>query len=326
MNETTEMKVDPARASALISQLQGVKDKIAAVAKGRPVRLVAVSKLKPANDILALHSAPQTKHLHFGENYSQELSQKAELLPRTIQWHFIGGLQSKHTKSLAKIPNLFCVSSIDTLKKASLLDKYRGEQIKSNISSPISYPKIKVHVQVNTSGEESKSGCSPGQETVELCKKIENDCPNLELLGLMTIGAIARSRETTPENENEDFVVLREQRDLVRRELGLGEGRRLELSMGMSEDFEGAVAMGSDEVRVGSTIFGVRGRRGRLCLLFRGRGRWWEGGEYGVYSRWDGCLIWSSWDEDVHVFMFESKNERIRVDSISDGCYTAIIR
>ncbi|KAK4173591.1 hypothetical protein QBC36DRAFT_194230 [Triangularia setosa] len=267
MSETTEMKVDPARASALISQLQGVKDKITAVAKGRPVRLVAVSKLKPANDILALHEAPQQKHLHFGENYSQELSQKAELLPKTIQWHFIGGLQSKHTKTLAKIPNLFCVSSIDTIKKAELLDKYRGDQIKSASSTSVTYPKIKVHVQVNTSGEESKSGCAPGQETVELCKKIENECPNLELLGLMTIGAIARSKETTPENENEDFQVLREQRDLVRRELGLGEERRLELSMGMSEDFEGAIAMGSDEVRIGSTIFGVRGPKSEAVVI-----------------------------------------------------------
>jgi uncharacterized pyridoxal phosphate-containing UPF0001 family protein len=59
----------------------------------RQVRLVAVSKLKPANDILALHQAPAC-HEHFGENYTQELVQKAQLLPRTIHWHFIGGLQS----------------------------------------------------------------------------------------------------------------------------------------------------------------------------------------------------------------------------------------
>ena len=57
------------------------------------MRLVAVSKLKPANDILALHESP-ARQLHFGENYAQELKEKAELLPGTIQWHFIGGLQS----------------------------------------------------------------------------------------------------------------------------------------------------------------------------------------------------------------------------------------
>lgn len=64
------------------------------------VRLVAVSKLKPVNDILALHRAPAS-HTHFGENYAQELSQKAALLPKTVQWHFIGGLQS------SKIPDSY---------------------------------------------------------------------------------------------------------------------------------------------------------------------------------------------------------------------------
>ncbi|EAA26782.1 alanine racemase [Neurospora crassa OR74A] len=253
---STPLKIDPARASALVSQLQSVQDRILAVAKGRPVRLVAVSKLKPANDILALHQAPQVQHAHFGENYAQELQQKAELLPRSIQWHFIGGLQTTHCKSLARIPNLWAVSSLDTLKKAQTLNRVRGEVI----SSDPSIPKLNVHVQVNTSGEESKSGCSPGQETVDLCKAIVTECPHLNLLGLMTIGAIARSKATTPENENEDFVVLREQRDLVEKELGLDKGS-LELSMGMSEDFEGAIAMGSGEVRVGSTIFGERGSR-----------------------------------------------------------------
>ncbi|KAK3949402.1 hypothetical protein QBC32DRAFT_349224 [Pseudoneurospora amorphoporcata] len=265
---STLLKIDPTRASALVSQLQGVQELILAVAKGRPVRLVAVSKLKPANDILALHEAPQVKHVHFGENYAQELQQKAELLPRTIKWHFIGGLQSTHCKPLAKIPNLFAVSSLDSLKKAQVLNRVRGELMSSSSASASSekIEKLNVHVQVNTSGEESKSGCAPGQETVELCKAIANECPHLNLLGLMTIGAIARSKATTPENENEDFVVLREQRDLVEKELGLESGS-LELSMGMSEDFEGAIVMGSSEVRVGTTIFGQRGSKAEAKVV-----------------------------------------------------------
>lgn len=153
-----------------------------------------------------------------------------------------------HCKTLAKIPNLFCVSSVDTSKKATLLNSTRS----SASLSPLS-----VHVQVNTSGEEEKSGCSPGDETVALCREIIDNCPSLHLLGLMTIGAIARSKATTPETENEDFLKLKEQRDLVQKELGLEDGR-LELSMGMSEDFEGAIRLGSGEVRVGSTIFGQR--------------------------------------------------------------------
>jgi pyridoxal phosphate enzyme (YggS family) len=156
-------------------------------------------------------------------------------------------------KALARIPNLWCVSSVDSLAKAQLLDKARGEKIKADPT----ISKLNVHVQVNTSGEENKSGCTPGDEVVSLCRAIVKDCPNLHLLGLMTIGAIARSVATTAEGGNEDFRVLVEQRDLVAKDLGI-DANELELSMGMSEDFEGAIAMGSSEVRIGSTIFGQR--------------------------------------------------------------------
>lgn len=209
--------------------------------------------------------------MHFGENYAQELAQKAAMLPLSIQWHFIGGLQSTHCKTLAKIPNLFAVSSIDSIKKASLLNKARGEFLAATAAAAATTEnsddnnnnseagKINIHIQVNTSGEESKSGCAPGADVVELARHILTGCPHLHLLGFMTIGAIARSVATTPENENEDFATLRAQRDLVAHELrDLLPERELELSMGMSEDFEGAIAMGSSEVRVGSTIFGTR--------------------------------------------------------------------
>ncbi|KAM0323030.1 hypothetical protein ACHAQA_009129 [Verticillium albo-atrum] len=255
-----EMKIDPARAKTLTSQLQAVTTRLAAAAQGRPVRLVAVSKLKPANDILALHRSDAAV-VHFGENYAQELTQKADLLPRALRWHFIGGLQSNHAKKLARIPNLFCVSSVDSLKKARLLNASRADLIASDPA----VEKLNVHVQVNTSGEDAKSGAAPGDETVELCRAVEAECPALHLLGLMTIGAIARSKATTPETENEDFAALKAQRDLVREALGLD--RTLELSMGMSEDFEGAVAMGSDEVRIGSTIFGERGPKSEAQVL-----------------------------------------------------------
>ncbi|KAI2625345.1 hypothetical protein GGS26DRAFT_198395 [Hypomontagnella submonticulosa] len=253
-----EMKIDPQRAAALVSQIKTVRERIAAVANGRDVRLVAVSKLKPANDILALVQQASPPQEHFGENYAQELGQKAELLPRSIKWHFIGGLQSGHCKTLAKIPNLWCVSSVDTEKKAQLLDKHRGDFLLAFTSSSPSSPtpeKLNIHIQINTSGESSKSGCAPGGATVSLCRAVEA-APNLHLLGLMTIGDVARSVATGTGAENEDFACLRAQRDLVKKELGLE--RELELSMGMSEDFEGAIAMGSGEVRVGSTIFGAR--------------------------------------------------------------------
>jgi pyridoxal phosphate enzyme (YggS family) len=150
------------------------------------------------------------------------------------------------------IPNLFCVSSVDSIKKANQLDKGREELMSTH--PEVKGAPLNIHIQVNTSGEDSKSGTTPRDTTTELAKHVVDSCPHLKLLGLMTIGAIARSKATGEGEENEDFVTLREERDRLRKELGV----ELELSMGMSEDFEGAISMGSAEVRVGSTIFGER--------------------------------------------------------------------
>jgi uncharacterized pyridoxal phosphate-containing UPF0001 family protein len=116
-------------------------------------------------------------------------------------------------------------------------------------------------VQVNTSGEESKSGAEPGDAVVALCKHIREQTPHLKLQGLMTIGAIARSQASGHGEENEDFVTLKKEKERVLEDLGLKDVE-LELSMGMSADFEESIGMGSDEVRVGSTIFGERPKKG----------------------------------------------------------------
>ncbi|TKA77881.1 hypothetical protein B0A49_01677 [Cryomyces minteri] len=256
-----EMRVNPQRAQQLIENLGSVTQKIqAANASGKKVRLVAVSKLKPAVDILALHQSP-TSHLHFGENYAQELTEKASLLPRTIRWHFIGALQTNKCKPLAEqVPNLWCVSSVDSVKKANALDKGRAALVEAQKKTADGQvgetERLRVQVQVNTSGEAEKSGVEP-TETLALCKHIRDECPHLQLSGLMTIGAIARSQATTAETENEDFIALRETRDKVATELEISK-EELELSMGMSSDYEGAIRQGSDEVRVGTTIFGER--------------------------------------------------------------------
>ncbi|KAL8915850.1 MAG: hypothetical protein Q9208_008824 [Pyrenodesmia sp. 3 TL-2023] len=254
---TSEMPISPTRASTLSTNLSSILTRITSALptpSHPPPRLVAVSKLKPANDILSLHSPPHS-HLHFGENYQQELLEKSKLLPREIRWHFIGALQTNKCKPLAEqIPNLWCVESVDAAKKADQLQK--GREALCQREKEYEGIPLRVFVQVNTSGEEEKSGVEPG-EAAALCRHVREKCPRLRLQGLMTIGAIARSRGVAEGKENEDFVTLKEVRDQVAKELGMGK-EELELSMGMSEDFESAIRCGSNEVRVGSTIFGER--------------------------------------------------------------------
>ena len=253
---TEAMGVDLQRAKHLADNLSNVMSRIQTITGDRPnpVRLVAVSKLKPANDILALHQAPQ-RHLHFGENYQQELLQKAMLLPRAIRWHFIGALQTNKCRPLAEqIPNLWCVESVDTEKKADQLEKGRSALVEK--TPELKEIPLRVFVQINTSGEEAKSGVEPSA-AAGLCSHVREQCPHLKLQGLMTIGAIARSTGLQEGQENEDFVKLREVRESVVETLQLDESS-LELSMGMSNDFESAIRCGSNEVRVGSTIFGER--------------------------------------------------------------------
>lgn len=175
----------------------------------------------------------------------------------------IGALQTNKCKTLAStVPNLWCVSSVDTVKKARELEKGRKQLVEAREKEEKhGLGKLRVLVQVNTSGEAEKSGCEPGEEVWGLCKLVHEECEYLVLGGVMTIGALARSQQTgtlgEEGRENEDFVKLREVRDQVAGELGL-KREVLELSMGMSQDFEGAISAGSAEVRVGTTIFGDR--------------------------------------------------------------------
>ncbi|QPG74133.1 hypothetical protein FOA43_001455 [Brettanomyces nanus] len=232
------MEYTKERAEELLSKAKNVNDIVGKLGGGK-TRLVCVSKLKPASDIKALYDAG---YRHFGENYVQELTEKAKSLPKDINWHFIGGLQTNKTKDLAKnVDNLYAVETIDTEKKARKLNSTR-----ENVSKPI----INIFIQVNTSGEEQKSGISP-EDCEKLAKVILDECPKLHLQGVMTIGSIVESKSG---GINHDFIKLAEVRKLLQENLKV----ELEMSMGMSSDFEEAIKQGSTEVRVGSTIFGVR--------------------------------------------------------------------
>ncbi|CAO3638515.1 unnamed protein product [Mucor hiemalis] len=177
------------REQEIVSSLTQIREEVEKLRGNNPARLVAVSKYKPAEDI---EYATKTGQTHFGENYVQELVEKSQKLPSNIDWHFIGHLQTNKCKAVAGIPNLFVVETLDSAKKADALNKACISVSRQN--------KLKVYVQVNTSGEEAKSGVSP-QEALEVCKHIKENCPALELYGLMTIGMKDRDATSNPDFE-----------------------------------------------------------------------------------------------------------------------------
>lgn len=225
--------------SGLSGRLQNLVTRIARAASdaGRDpagIRLLAVSKTWPAESVREAAAAGQHA---FGENYVQEGVAKVEALADLgLEWHFIGPLQSNKTRPVA---NSFAwVHSIDRLKIAQRLSEQRD----------VFLPPLQVCIQVNVSGEESKSGVSPA-ELPELARAV-TALPRLKLRGLMTIPeptsdvALQRSR----------FAMLRQLMDDLRTD-----GLDLDtLSMGMSDDLEAAIAEGSTMVRVGTAIFGSR--------------------------------------------------------------------
>lgn len=239
--EFSDSKTQRLSMSAIVENASVVRQRIseaAAQANKSPesVRLVAVSKTKPVEDLMALYQAGQR---HFGENYFQELVEKAEQLPKDINWHFIGHLQSsKASKLIRDVPNLFVLETIDSEKLASKLQ---------NACESNGREELAVFIQVDTSGEETKSGVSE-EELLPLVSFIASQCPRLRIKGLMTIGA---------PNDFTCFDKLVHHRKVVAAHMQVGEDA-LELSMGMSGDFEEAIARGATSVRVGSTIFGER--------------------------------------------------------------------
>ena len=224
----------------IISQLNSVKNRIYAAEKANnlprdSIRLLAVSKMKPAEAIIAAYDGGQRD---FGENYLQHALPKIEELKYLdgIQWHFIGPLQSNKTKAVAE--NFHWIHSIDRLKIASRLNEQRPDYM----------PPLNICLQVNVSGEHSKSGMAVS-DAESLAQKI-TALPNLNLRGLMTIPA------ATADNAEllKQFGILKNCFDDLRQK-----GFDIDtLSMGMSADLETAVASGSNMVRVGTAIFGAR--------------------------------------------------------------------
>jgi pyridoxal phosphate enzyme (YggS family) len=211
----------------------------AAEAAGRPVadvKLLAVSKTFPAEAVLEAMAAGQRA---FGENYVQEAVAKIAALGRLrgeIEWHFIGPLQSNKTKLVAE--QFDWVHSVDRLKIAERLSDQRPEGARA----------LNVCLQVNVSGEESKSGVEPA-EAAALAHRIAA-LPGLRLRGLMAIPEPA----ATLDAQREPHARLRALMDTL-----CADGLDLDtLSMGMSADLEAAVLEGATMVRIGTAIFGAR--------------------------------------------------------------------
>jgi pyridoxal phosphate enzyme (YggS family) len=222
--------------STIAENIAKVRTRIraAAQASGRDLRqinLLAVSKTQPASAIRAAFACD----LHdFGENYLQEaLGKQAELTDLDLVWHFIGPIQSNKTRTIAE--NFDWVHSVDRLKIAERLSAQR----------PQGLPALNVCLQVNVSGEVSKSGCSP-EELPELARAV-SQLPHLRLRGLM---AIPQPTNDTAE-QHAAFARLR----TLSNSLGLPLDT---LSMGMSDDLEAAITEGANWVRIGSSIFGAR--------------------------------------------------------------------
>jgi PLP dependent protein len=207
----------------------------AAQAEGRPIpSLLAVSKTQTAEKITLL---AETGQRAFGENYVQEALVKIrELADLDLEWHLIGPLQSNKCKEVAEYFDW--VQSIDREKIIEPLHRFR----------PVDKAPLNVLIQVNVDGEASKSGCAP-EQVGELAKHISAHS-RLRLRGLMSIGAPYEDFEL----RRASFQRMRALFEQLQRDYpGIDT-----LSMGMSEDFELAIAEGASMVRVGSRLFGPR--------------------------------------------------------------------
>ena len=225
------------------ANLQAVTQRIAVAcvaARRDPatVRLLAVSKTWPAG---CLREAAAAGQQAFGESYVQEALPKiAELVDQEIEWHFIGPLQSNKTRPVAE--NFAWVHSVERLKIA--------ERLAAQRPSPL--PPLNVCVEVNVSGEASKSGCTP-DEAPALCHAVAK-LPNLKLRGLMAIPEPGSANEEKSALARRHFAAVRALYDRLN-----GDGLELDtLSMGMSHDLEAAIMEGATIVRVGTAIFGER--------------------------------------------------------------------
>ncbi len=230
------------------SNLIRLRNSVAKVCLGcgrdsKSIHIIAVSKTFPVD---AVASALDYNQLDFGENKVQELVDKQKALEdRILHWHLIGHLQTNKVKYVA--PFVFMIHSVDSFKLAAEIQQRAAKVGK----------KVKCLVQVNTSGEDQKSGCEV-QHALKLVKGI-SVFENIKVRGLMTISKMMNDKKDESERKivRGNFRVLKDLFDEIG-SAGINNVEMKYISMGMSDDYDIAIEEGSNMIRVGTYIFGIR--------------------------------------------------------------------
>jgi pyridoxal phosphate enzyme (YggS family) len=218
-----------------------IQDRLASVRKeiGDGVTLVAVSKTKPVEDITEAYTAGQRV---FGENKVQELVGKYEALPKDIQWHLIGHLQSNKVKYIA--PFVALIHSVDSLK---LLIEINKQALKNERT-------IDCLLQFHVATEETKFGLNLTEAKELLCSPDYKMMQNIRIVGIMGMASFTDNQELV----HQEFQTLKSLfNELKHNEFSSSEAFT-EISMGMSGDYQIAIEEGSTMIRLGSTLFGTR--------------------------------------------------------------------
>ena len=230
------------RGTFVIADMCSLADRYQHVKASLPgrVKLIAVSKTRSVEEVQALY---EQGHRAFGENYPQELKEKAGALPKDIEWHFIGHLQRSNVKHVVGIAHL--IHGVDSER---LLEEIEKRSAQANILTD-------VLLQVHIAQEETKHGFTPA-EVLELVQRpaLERALPHIRIRGLM---GMATNTEDISQVSRE-FAGLAELFNRIKRNGPFPSGQFSELSMGMSSDAQLAMAQGSTMVRIGTAIFGER--------------------------------------------------------------------
>ena len=215
--------------NTVLDQIKATKEKTSS--KKNPI-LIAVSKKRSVESIQVIYNLG---HRIFGENYPQELLEKSKKLPKDIEWHLIGHLQTNKVKKiLEEIPNII-IESVDRIDVVKKIAQY------ADIKNP-----TKIYLEINISNEDSKTGC-PLEKIYEVIDEIIKNKDKLILVGIMSLGKIG---------DKQEFEKMIQIKNEICEKYGLEKDKFI-ASFGTSQDFQDAILSGSDEVRIGHQIFQI---------------------------------------------------------------------